>query len=149
MEVYPFIDELMMLREATEADVNSAPDSSDAAEQLKTIQFSIDAARVFSEELSKIPSGDLKPNFMLEGSRSPFGSRGTESAKRPTESADAVAQKLAERQRAKKATQNVAKGSNQLKGSSPKENSTPSETRSSQKPASPTTKPEKAKIRRC
>ncbi|KPI89883.1 putative protein kinase [Leptomonas seymouri] len=68
MEVYPFIDELRMMREEAEDDLNENPNDADAKSRLEKVNHSIEAACVFSNELAKVPEADLKPNLMLDGS---------------------------------------------------------------------------------
>ena len=68
MEVYPFIDELRMMREEAEDDLEENPNDVDAKTRLDKVNHSIEAACVFSDELAKVPEADLKPNLMLDGS---------------------------------------------------------------------------------
>jgi serine/threonine protein kinase len=68
MEVYPFIDELRMMREEAEDDLAENLKDADAKSRLDKVNHSIEAACVFSDELAKVPEADLKPNLMLDGS---------------------------------------------------------------------------------
>ncbi|KPA84187.1 putative protein kinase [Leptomonas pyrrhocoris] len=68
MEVYPFIDELRMMREEAQDDLNENPKDADAKSRLKKVNHSIEAACVFSDELAKVPDAELKSNMMLDGS---------------------------------------------------------------------------------
>ena len=72
MDVEPFMNELQMMKE--EADFDFMDDPTNKRNQLvaQEIEEVIKAAKVFSEELAKVPTSDLKPNFMLQNSRNPF-----------------------------------------------------------------------------
>lgn len=68
-DVYPFIDELNMMRAEAEDDLAINPNSKEAANKLQKIKHAIEAACDFSDELAKIPPDQLKPNFMLDNNR--------------------------------------------------------------------------------
>nr|CAJ2476014.1 unnamed protein product [Leishmania braziliensis] len=69
MEVYPFIDELRMMREEAEDSLRANPHDDAARKQLDRVNLLIEAACVFSDELAKVPEDELKPNLMLDSSR--------------------------------------------------------------------------------
>ncbi|GET89904.1 protein kinase, putative [Leishmania tarentolae] len=69
LEVYPFIDQLRMMREEAEDSLTSNPCDAETRRQLDRVNYVIEAACVFSDELAKVPAGELKPNLMLDGSR--------------------------------------------------------------------------------
>ena len=80
MDVYPFINELQTMRDDAEFDFAEDPANKDAEDRLKKLTLIIKAAETFSEELSKIPLEEQKPNFMLQASRG-FGKTATSLAK--------------------------------------------------------------------
>ncbi|EPY27571.1 myosin light chain kinase [Strigomonas culicis] len=105
MDVFPFIDELKMMRAEAEADLAESPKDATAAEKLRKTIYSIEAACVFSDELAKVPRDNLKPNLMLDGSRNNmFRTSGGSRAVVDSEQEE-VAKKLAERFRARKANE--------------------------------------------
>lgn len=73
MDVYPFINELMTLKEEAEFDFLDEPTNKKNQLTAQEIEEILRAANIFAEELAKVPAADLKPNFMLQNAKPLFG----------------------------------------------------------------------------
>lgn len=108
MDVYPFIDELRMMREEAEGDLAENPNDTDAQDRLAKVKHAIEAACVFSDELAKVPQENLKANVMIDGSKNNLfrangGSRSVTKAWNENEKEEA-ARRIVSSIRAKKAS---------------------------------------------
>lgn len=77
MDVYPFMNELQMMKEEADFDFLDEPTNKKVQLTAQEIDEIMKAANIFAEELSKVPSADLKPNFMLQNSKG-FGASAAE-----------------------------------------------------------------------
>ncbi|RNE97691.1 myosin light chain kinase, partial [Trypanosoma conorhini] len=71
MDVYPFLDELALLRREAELDLEEAPNRKDAHERLVKVSRAMDAAQAFSLAFAAATSDQRKPNFMLALAETP------------------------------------------------------------------------------
>lgn len=138
MEVYPFIDELRMMHEEAEDRLTADQRDAEARKRLDQVNYLIEAACVFSDELAKVPAGELKPNLMLDGSRNTLfralgGSRSVTKTWHGPDKKD-VAHRVVEKMRAQKlaspATGKLTKAAAMPRSSTPtpKPSSKPSST---------------------
>ncbi|KAH9600920.1 Protein kinase domain [Trypanosoma melophagium] len=65
MDIYPLMDELLLLKVDAERDVKNNPQIAKARENLEKISHVIKAATAFSESLAKIPQDQRKLNLIL------------------------------------------------------------------------------------
>lgn len=139
MEVYPFINELKMMKAEAECDLEADPKDKDAAEKLRKTNRAIDAACVFSDELAKVPPDELKPNLMIDATRNNTfhlegGAKSMTSMSTSTKSPngkDAAAEKLADRFKARQAAKREAEKASTAAGAASAPASTPAKKASS------------------
>ncbi|KAG5475484.1 hypothetical protein LSCM1_03604 [Leishmania martiniquensis] len=148
MEVYPFIDELRMMHEEAEDSLTENPCDAEARQRLDRVNYLIEAACVFSDELAKVPEGELKPNLMLDGSRNTLfralgGSRSVTKSWQETET-EKVARRMVGNMRAKKslaAGTRAGPASSPAGGKTTKADAWPPPPSSSSPKAKPSSKP--------
>jgi len=86
MDVYPFMNELQCMKEEAEFDFLDEPTNKKVQMTAQEIEEIMKAANVFAEELTKVPQGEMKPNFMLQNSKG-FGAAGKEKGEKGTANA--------------------------------------------------------------